>query len=149
MATFIGFSTINVDQVRKNNVTRGVAGGGGTFNNQITNAKKFTMTDTDLVIRDFLNALNIPLGQKPGRPDYGTTLWDFVFEPNTTDVQTLLENEVRRVGNQDPRISLGVINCTPYNSGIQLEAEFSISPFNDVQSLSVFFDQSTNKALGV
>jgi hypothetical protein len=42
--------------------------------------KKFTLTDFALIKRDLLNAFNIRQGQLPGRPAYGTTLWDFLFE---------------------------------------------------------------------
>ena len=39
----------------------------------------------------FINALNISQGQLPGKPGYGTTLWSFIFDPNTADVQFELE----------------------------------------------------------
>ena len=55
MTTFIGFNTI--DQ-----------------------PKKFTLTDFALVKRDLLNAFNIRPGELVGRPTYGTNLWDYVFD---------------------------------------------------------------------
>ena len=42
--------------------------------------KKFTLTDFELIKRDLLNAFNIRQGQLPGRPGYGTVLWDYLFE---------------------------------------------------------------------
>ena len=42
--------------------------------------KKFTLLDEALVKRDLLNGLNIRQGQLPGRPQFGTTLWDNLFE---------------------------------------------------------------------
>ena len=30
------------------------------------------------------------MGQKPGQPSYGTTLWSFVFEPNVPDEYVIL-----------------------------------------------------------
>ena len=38
--------------------------------------KKFTLIDAELIKRDLLNAFNIRQGQLPGRPSYGTVLWD-------------------------------------------------------------------------
>ena len=55
MTTFVGFNTQN-------------------------QYKKFTLLDFELIKRDLLNAFNIRKGQLPGRPDYGTILWDYLFE---------------------------------------------------------------------
>ena len=95
MATFIGFSTIGADKpITVNPIPVSATG----VNNGITDptvfGKKFKLIDEQLVIQDFINALNIRKGEKVGQPDYGTTLWDFVFEPNTADVSTALQNEI-------------------------------------------------------
>jgi phage baseplate assembly protein W len=108
--------------------------------------KKFALVDQPLVVQDFMNALNIPKGQKPGKPQYGTTLWDFVFEPNTLDVQVKLQNEIRRVAAQDPRITLNNVNAYPQAGGILVEVQMAVSPFNQAQLLSVFFSSTNNSA---
>lgn len=149
MPTFIGFSTQNEGSVRSLPIGSGADGGSGTITKPLQLSKKFRMVDRDLVIQDFLNALNIPQGQKPGRPDYGTNLWSFIFEPNTLDTRIQLENEIRRVANLDPRISLGSIQTFPQENGILIEVEISISPFNSVEQLAIFFDENASKAFGV
>ena len=68
--------------------------------------KKFTLTDAPLVKRDLLNAFNIRQGQLPGRPGYGTILWDFIFDSQTTDVQQAIETEIQRVAGGDPRLQI-------------------------------------------
>ena len=147
MPTYIGFSTINSNKPRSTNLNAGVDGGTGTATKSIVFGKKFRSTDTELVIQDFLNALNIQQGQKVGNPAYGTTLWSFVFEPNTADVQFQLENEVRRVASSDPRMLLNSIKAYPQDLGILIEIEMAIAPFNNVSILNVFFDNSTNQAV--
>jgi phage baseplate assembly protein W len=149
MATFIGFSTQAVDAVRKTQVNSGVDGGAGAINNPIRYNKKFRTVDEQLVVQDLLNALNIPQGQKPGRPDYGTSLWSFVFEPNTFDVQIQLESEIRRIAALDPRLNLNSVVSYPQENGILIEVEFAISPFNNVQQLAILFDQHASKAFSV
>ena len=149
MPTFIGFSTQAVDAVRKTQVNSGVDGGAGSMNNPIRYNKKFRTVDEELVVQDLLNALNIPQGQKPGRPDYGTSLWSFVFEPNTFDVQIQLESEIRRIAALDPRLNLNSVVSYPQENGILIEVEFAISPFNNVQQLSILFDQNASKAFSV
>jgi len=146
MPNYRGFSTIDSGKPRSTNLPPGSGGGHGSTINPIIVGQKYYLIDQPLVIRDFLNALNIKKGEKTGKPDYGTTLWDFVFEPNTLDTQTQLVNEIRRIANQDPRIILNTINCYPQDNGILLEVELAISPFNQAQLLSVFFNSNNNTA---
>jgi phage baseplate assembly protein W len=95
------------------------------------------------VIQDFVNALNIRQGQKVGNPGYGTTLWNFVFEPNTADVQFKLENELKRVASLDPRLLINTVKAYPQENGILLELEIAVSPFNQVNLLNVFLSSAT------
>lgn len=150
MPTFIGFNTQQVDAVRDTQqVAAGVDGGAGSLTKPIQTTRKYRTVDAQLVVQDLINALNIPQGQKPGRPDYGTSLWSFVFEPNTLDVQMALETEIRRIAGQDPRLILNTVTVYPNNNGILVEVEFAVSPFNNVETLRIMFDQQTTKAFGV
>lgn len=148
MAIFVGFSTQHVNMPRTI-VNQGVDGGGSVITNNVKYGKKYKITDSDLVIQDFINALNIPQGQKPGKPSYGTTLWSFIFEPNTVDTQLQLENEIRRVASLDPRINLNTLTAYPSDSGILIEVELAITPFNNAQTLSIMFDQASSSAFGL
>ena len=147
MPTYIGFSTINANQPRSTNLPAGIAGGVGSMVQPVIPGKKFRLVDQSLVIQDFLNALNIQQGQKVGNPGYGTTLWSFVFEPNTPDTQFQLENEIRRVANLDPRMVLNSVKAYPQENGILIELEMAIAPFNQAFLLNVFFDNATNNAV--
>ena len=147
MPSYIGFSTINANKPQSTNLNAGVDGGTGSILQPVRVGKKFRLVDTPLVVRDFLNALNIQQGQKVGKPEYGTTLWSFVFEPNTSDVQTQLTDEIRRVASQDPRMILNTVNAFPQENGILIEVEMAIAPFNNAFALNVFFDNATNLAV--
>lgn len=146
MPTYIGFSTQNVDQVRSLQINDGVDGGAGSLSNPIRYARKFRTVDQDCVLQDFLNALNITQGQLPGKPDFGTTLWTFIFEPNNTDTKTQLEQEIRRLAATDPRILLNTVNAYPQGNGILLEVEMAVKMFNDPIQLQIYFNQQTNTA---
>ena len=146
MPNYIGFSTINANKSKSTTLPAGLDGGSGSTIRPVIVGKKFRLVDQPLVIQDFVNALNIRRGEKVGKPQYGTTLWDFVFEPNTRDTQFQLEDEIRRVAKQDPRLILNSVKAYPQDNGILLEVELAISPFNQAQLLSVFFDNSSNTA---
>jgi phage baseplate assembly protein W len=147
MPQYIGFSTIGANKPKTTDAPVGIAGGVGSIVRPINTGKKFRLVDEQLVIQDFVNALNIQQGQKVGQPEYGTTLWSFVFEPNTADVQFQLENEIKRVASLDSRLQLNSVKAFPQEQGILIEVELAVTPFNNPQVLSVFFDNLSNKAV--
>jgi phage baseplate assembly protein W len=146
MALYSGFSTQRYNMTRDDSIRSGVDGGTGSITQSIQLGKKFKLVDEQLILQDFINSLNIVQGSKPGKPSYGTTLWTFAFEPNTPDMQYLLETEIRRVATQDPRLLLNSLNAYPQENGILIELELAVSPFNNVQALQIYFDQPTNTA---
>ena len=121
MATFIGFNT--QDQY-----------------------KKFTLTDDALIKRDFLNALNIRQGQLPGRPGYGTALWDNLFENQTNETELAITREIQRVAGGDPRLQITEIDIFPQENGMLIQVLLTIVPSTDAERLSIFFDQQTRRA---
>lgn len=121
MTTFIGFNTI--DQ-----------------------PKKFTLVDFELIKRDLLNAFSIRQGELVGRPDYGTNLWDYVFENQTQEVERAILNEVQRVAGGDPRIYIQSVELYPQLNGILIQIELSVVPSTDAERLAIFFDQLTRRA---
>ena len=146
MATFFGFSTQNVDSVRTLQVNTGVDGGAGSISKPIKYSRKFRVVDQELVLQDFVNSLNITQGQLPGKPEVGTTLWTFIFEPNVLDTRLQLESEVRRMAAFDPRLIVNTVSSYPQGNGILIEMELAITLFNDPTQLQIFFDQNTGTA---
>jgi phage baseplate assembly protein W len=121
MPTFIGFSTIGQN-------------------------KKFTAVDFDLVKIDLLNAFNIRQGELPGRPGYGTTIWSYLFELQTTETQTAIVNEIQRVAGGDPRVYISGIEIFPQENGMLLQVGLAVVPSTNAQQLSIFFDQQQRTA---
>jgi phage baseplate assembly protein W len=144
MTKYIGFSTINANKPR---TTNQVLSGLETISNvSVVYGKKFKSEGQQLVIQDFVNALNIPLGQKVGQPGYGTKLWSFIFEPNTADTSRQIEAEIRRIAGLDPRMLLNTVTVYAQEYGILIEIEMAITPYNQPLVLGVFFDERTNAA---
>ena len=108
--------------------------------------KKFTLTDFALIKRDLLNAFNIRQGQLPGRPDYGTVLWDFLFENQVEELQSSIEQDVQRVAGGDPRIFISDIQAYPQRNGILIELQLQIVATTDSERLNVFFDLESRAA---
>ena len=114
--------------------------------NTINQVKKFTLTDFPLIKQDLLNAFNIRQGELPGRPDYGTILWNFLFEAQIEELQNNNVNEVQRVAGGDPRIFISDIQVFPQDNGMLIQLELTINPTTDAERLSIFFDITSRRA---
>jgi len=121
MVTFVGFNTINQN-------------------------KKFTLVDFELIKRDLLNAFNIRQGELVGRPAYGTTIWDFVFENQLQETERALLAEIQRVAGGDPRLYVSNIELFPQNHGILIQLEITVVPSTTAERLSIFFNQEQRRA---
>jgi len=121
MTTFIGFNTIN-------------------------QFKKFTLTDFDLIQRDLLNAFGIRQGELPGRPGYGTTLYDFLFENQVEQISQQIRAEVQRVAGGDPRLTINDIQVFPQENGILIQLQITVINTTNTEILSIFFDEQTRNA---
>lgn len=108
--------------------------------------KKFTLTDDALVKRDLLNALNIRQGQLPGRPQYGTIIWENLFENQTNETTSNIEVEIQRVAGGDPRLQITNVEIFSQENGILLQIELQIVPSTTSERLRIFFDQETRTA---
>ena len=146
MPTYVGFSTIGANEPKTTNASTGIDGGTGGVIKPTVPGKKYRIVDEALVIRDFVNALNIQQGQKVGNPGYGSTIWSHIFEPNDADTGLTIENEIRRIGNNDPRLIINTVKSYTQENGILIEVELAISPFNNAEILNVFFNNLTNTA---
>lgn len=145
MPTYIGYSSININQPRTF-VRTGVDGGIGTIVTPPQTVKKYKLVDTQLVLQDFINSFNIKQGDKVGQPNYGTTIWEYVFEQNTPEIGQEIENEVRRVASLDPRLVINTIAVYEQENGILLEVEMAVSPFNEAIQTQFFLNKSTGIA---
>ena len=146
MSTYIGFSTGNANRPRTTNAPAGSSGGTGSMVYPIIPGKKFRMVDAPLILRDFINALNINKGEKVGQPGYGTDIWSYIFEPNDADTQFRIQTEIQRVASSDPRLILNSVKSFVQQNGILLEVEVAVAPFNDASIVNVFFNNITNQA---
>ena len=108
--------------------------------------KKFTLTGFELIKRDLLNAFNIRQGQLPGRPGYGTVLWDYLFENQLEDLQRNIQAEVQRVAGGDPRIYISDVQTYPQDNGILIEVELTVLPSTNAERLGIFFDLQQRNA---
>lgn len=110
------------------------------FNSKATD-KSFKLYDMDLVKQDLINHFYIRKGQKLENPDFGTVLWDLLFEPFTEDVKNMIAEDVEKIINYDPRIAVNSVLVDSTDQGIRVEAELIYLPFNISERLTFDFDK--------
>jgi len=111
--------------------------------------RQFTLTDFELIKRDLLNAFNIRQGELPGKPSVGSGLLDLVFENQSPEVEAAIQNEIKRIIKQDPRIALKDLLLYPQENGILVQLEIdTVNGVNGAQ-IAVLFDERSQQAVSV
>lgn len=108
--------------------------------------KKFGLTDFDLIKRDLLNAILTRSGEVPGRPDLGTNLWNFVFEPMVDQVRDAIEVEVRNIIDTDARLEIDQLDISTGENTVIIEVAVRIRPKMDAEKLYIIFNQDIENA---
>lgn len=116
MATYLGFSTVN-------------------------RRRKFRVTDFNLVKQDLYNHFHIRRGEKLMNPDFGTIIWDMLFEPFTQATRDVIADDVKRIASYDPRIQVSDIIITEFETGIMLEINVNYVLTNQVSVMTLQFDR--------
>ena len=109
-------------------------------------SKHFRITDFELVKQDITNHFNIRKGKKLMNPDFGTVIWDTIFEPLDENTKSTIIADVKKIVSYDPRVAAQNVIITEYDRGIQIELELIYIQTNQIESLQLQFDQQSRTA---
>jgi phage baseplate assembly protein W len=112
----------------------------------INRTKKFRLTDFELVKRDLLNHFNIRRGEKLMNPNFGSIIWESLFDPFTDDLKEKIIDDIKRIAAYELRVSVNRIIVTQYEFGLQVELELTYIPTNQTDVLKLQFDRDSNTA---
>lgn len=111
----------------------------------ISGTANYRLTDFDLVKQDLINHFNIPKGQKLMNPNYGTVIWDLIFEPFNDATKQAIETDIKRIVASDPRIGVRSAVITQYDYGVQIELDLIFIQTNQAGTLALQFDQNSKR----
>ena len=106
--------------------------------------KKFRLTDFELVKQDLVNHFNIRKGEKLMNPDFGTIIWNVLYEPLTEDLKSVIISDITSIARYDPRVSIDNVIITEFDRGIQIELELRYLQTNQSGLLNLQFDNQAN-----
>lgn len=107
--------------------------------------KKFRVTDFELCKQDLLNHFNIRKGSKLMNPEFGTVIWDLLFEPLTDALKSAVLEDIKKIVSYDPRISVSNVIIVEYDHGLQIELDLIYVQLNDKQKLYLQFARDAKK----
>ena len=105
----------------------------------------FRVSDYDLVRQDLFNHFNIRKGEKLMNPNFGTIIWNMLFDPLTPETKKIMIDDVRRIVNYDPRIAVQNVILNEFDRGLQIEIELTYLTNNQTDTLRMNFDRDSQK----
>lgn len=133
---------VAVNKATIGDMNRGVFTYKGFSSNE--SKKQFKLYDVELVKRDLINHFHIRKGEKLENPDFGTVIWDLLFEPLTEENKKIIIKDVEDIINYDPRIAITSVNIDSTQQGIRIEVDCVYMPFNINERMTFNFDKENN-----
>ena len=121
------------------------SGGGITFKGFSSRAenKNFKLYDFEVAKQDLINRLSVRKGERVENPEFGTIIYDAIFEPFTDQLKNAILEDITANLNADPRISTEEILVTEADKGIAIQATITYVPLNITEKLRFNFDENS------
>ena len=98
--------------------------------------------DFECAKQDLINRLSVRKGERLENPEFGTIIYDALFEPLTDALKESIVEDVTQNLNADPRISTEEITLTEADKGIAIQATITYVPLNITEKLRFSFDEN-------
>jgi len=105
--------------------------------------KNFKLYDFECAKQDLLNRLSVRKGERVENPEFGTIIYDCMFEPLTEQLRVAIVEDVTANLNADPRISTEEIMLSEAEHGIAIQATITYVPLNITEKLRFQFDENS------
>jgi len=102
--------------------------------------QNFKLYDFEVAKQDLINRLSIRKGERVENPEFGTIIYDAIFEPFTDRLKDAIVEDITANLNADPRISTQEILVTEADKGIAIQATITYVPLNITEKLRFNFD---------
>tara|TARA_B110000240_G_scaffold197559_1_gene253195 strand:+ start:492 stop:941 length:450 start_codon:yes stop_codon:yes gene_type:complete len=101
-----------------------------------------TLYDLALIKQDLINYFHIKQGEKLENPEFGTIIWEVLFEPMTDSLRSAVAKNVTEIVNYDPRTQVNSVTVDSFETGIQIEVDLTYLPYNISESMRLTFDEN-------
>ena len=105
--------------------------------------KNFKLYDFEVAKQDLINRLSVRKGERVENPEFGTIIYDTLFEPFTDTLKEAILDDITANLNADPRISTTDIIVTEADHGIAIQATNTYVPLDITEKLRFSFDENS------
>ena len=105
--------------------------------------QNFKIYDFECAKQDLINRLSVRKGERVENPEFGTIIYDALFEPFTDALKDQITEDVTENLNADPRISTEEILVTEADKGLAIQATIRYVPLKIVEKLRFSFDENS------
>ena len=105
--------------------------------------KNFKLYDFEVAKQDLINRLSVRKGERVENPEFGTIIYDAIFEPFTDDLKDAIIEDITANLNADQRIATEDILVTEADKGIAIQATITYVPLNITEKLRFNFDENS------
>ena len=105
--------------------------------------RNFKLYDFEVAKQDLINRLSVRKGERVENPEFGTIIYDAIFEPFTEDLKDAIIDDITENLNADPRISTEEILVQEADKGIAIQATITYVPLNITEKLRFNFDENS------
>lgn len=105
--------------------------------------QNFKVYDFECAKQDLINRLSVRKGERVENPEFGTIIYDAIFEPFTEQLKEAIIQDVTANLNADPRIATEEILVSEADKGIAIQATITYVPLNITEKLRFDFDENS------
>jgi phage baseplate assembly protein W len=105
--------------------------------------QNFKVYDFECAKQDLINRLSVRKGERVENPEFGTIIYDCIFEPLTEELKDAIIEDVTENLNADPRIATEEILLTEADRGIAIQASLRYIPLDITEKLRFAFDENS------
>jgi phage baseplate assembly protein W len=102
------------------------------------------LTNFALARRDLLNQFGTRLGERIMLPNFGTIIWDLLFDPLNDELIEVISEDVQRIISEDPRFEMIDLNITDGANSIRIDVKLNYIPTQEEVTLPLEFDRGTD-----
>ena len=105
--------------------------------------QNFKVYDFECAKQDLINRLSVRKGERVENPEFGTIIYDCLFEPFTEDLKEQIIDDITENLNADARINTEEILVTERDHGIAIQATIKYVPLDITEKLQFSFDENS------
>ena len=109
--------------------------------------QNFKVYDFECVKQDLINRLSVRKGERVENPEFGTIIYDCLFEPFTDSLKDQITEDITANLNADPRLATEEIQVMEVDHGIAIQATIRYIPLDITEKLQFKFDQNSLERL--